>query len=129
MKIIDLYGNEKYLNLPDDVKHHVFDQLSKEDERFNTLDPDAKDHVRGTIMRGERVDAPDAPDVPDEVAKHPMMTSSATPFVRGSAPRISSEDVVREDARTFGEILSSGCLLYTSPSPRDRTRSRMPSSA
>ena len=26
-------------------------------------------------------------------------------------------------------ILSFGCLLYTSPSPRDRTRSRMPSSA
>ena len=25
--------------------------------------------------------------------------------------------------------LSQGCLLYTSPSPRDRTRSRMPSSA
>ena len=24
---------------------------------------------------------------------------------------------------------SMGCLLYTSPSPRDRTRSRMPSSA
>ena len=27
------------------------------------------------------------------------------------------------------EIDSSSCLLYTSPSPRDRTRSRMPSSA
>ena len=26
-------------------------------------------------------------------------------------------------------ILNEGCLLYTSPSPRDRTRSRMPSSA
>ena len=25
--------------------------------------------------------------------------------------------------------LTSACLLYTSPSPRDRTRSRMPSSA
>ena len=25
--------------------------------------------------------------------------------------------------------ISTGCLLYTSPSPRDRTRSRMPSSA
>ena len=25
--------------------------------------------------------------------------------------------------------ISEGCLLYTSPSPRDRTRSRMPSSA
>ena len=27
------------------------------------------------------------------------------------------------------EELHYGCLLYTSPSPRDRTRSRMPSSA
>ena len=26
-------------------------------------------------------------------------------------------------------VWSNGCLLYTSPSPRDRTRSRMPSSA
>jgi len=29
----------------------------------------------------------------------------------------------------FGPIYGSFCLLYTSPSPRDRTRSRMPSSA
>ena len=28
-----------------------------------------------------------------------------------------------------GKVLVTGCLLYTSPSPRDRTRSRMPSSA
>ena len=27
------------------------------------------------------------------------------------------------------EVLDTICLLYTSPSPRDRTRSRMPSSA
>ena len=31
--------------------------------------------------------------------------------------------------RTATETLSGTCLLYTSPSPRDRTRSRMPSSA
>ena len=32
--------------------------------------------------------------------------------------------------RTTGEKdLDKACLLYTSPSPRDRTRSRMPSSA
>src|SRR5665811_626427 len=30
---------------------------------------------------------------------------------------------------TISRRLLSGCLLYTSPSPRDRTRSRMPSSA
>ena len=28
-----------------------------------------------------------------------------------------------------GTLFTVGCLLYTSPSPRDRTRSRMPSSA
>ena len=32
-----------------------------------------------------------------------------------------------EMARAKG--MAKGCLLYTSPSPRDRTRSRMPSSA
>ena len=31
--------------------------------------------------------------------------------------------------RYLKDALSGGCLLYTSPSPRDRTRSRMPSSA
>ena len=30
---------------------------------------------------------------------------------------------------TFDQLLKETCLLYTSPSPRDRTRSRMPSSA
>ena len=35
-------------------------------------------------------------------------------------------------ARDFGTnamLVCNTCLLYTSPSPRDRTRSRMPSSA
>ena len=32
-------------------------------------------------------------------------------------------------ARTNMRDQDSDCLLYTSPSPRDRTRSRMPSSA
>ena len=31
--------------------------------------------------------------------------------------------------RAAGEVGVGVCLLYTSPSPRDRTRSRMPSSA
>ena len=35
---------------------------------------------------------------------------------------------MNEYNRVRGE-LSKSCLLYTSPSPRDRTRSRMPSSA
>ena len=47
------------------------------------------------------------------------------------------EDEVAEGIRIIGtskqnpdlEKLFYNCLLYTSPSPRDRTRSRMPSSA
>ena len=31
--------------------------------------------------------------------------------------------------RIIWSLVFMGCLLYTSPSPRDRTRSRMPSSA
>ena len=36
-------------------------------------------------------------------------------------------DQIKEQVET--DILDDVCLLYTSPSPRDRTRSRMPSSA
>ena len=36
-------------------------------------------------------------------------------------------DVPVEDQSLLHDV--GGCLLYTSPSPRDRTRSRMPSSA
>ena len=32
-------------------------------------------------------------------------------------------------AKGLAKLMSNSCLLYTSPSPRDRTRSRMPSSA
>ena len=34
-----------------------------------------------------------------------------------------------KDSKTLRSEVTSPCLLYTSPSPRDRTRSRMPSSA
>ena len=34
-----------------------------------------------------------------------------------------------ETYRVLIEYIGEACLLYTSPSPRDRTRSRMPSSA
>ena len=39
---------------------------------------------------------------------------------------VPSENVLSPLARS---AYSGTCLLYTSPSPRDRTRSRMPSSA
>ena len=35
----------------------------------------------------------------------------------------------KDGGYSFGAALSTYCLLYTSPSPRDMRRSRMPSSA
>ena len=45
----------------------------------------------------------------------------------GYTETFGAPDVREEIANTFKH--RSSCLLYTSPSPRDRTRSRMPSSA
>ena len=36
---------------------------------------------------------------------------------------------LKGDFEIIGDAQATFCLLYTSPSPRDRTRSRMPSSA
>ena len=39
------------------------------------------------------------------------------------------ENLSKELKTSKTEVIILACLLYTSPSPRDRTRSRMPSSA
>ena len=45
------------------------------------------------------------------------------------SPYIVKESLIRMPLRLGYDVFNNGCLLYTSPSPRDRTRSRMPSSA
>ena len=46
----------------------------------------------------------------------------------GTDTTASPDNLLLNDKGENGDIIK-GCLLYTSPSPRDRTRSRMPSSA
>ena len=78
-------------------------------------------------------------------AQNPTIVDAQATYVREQAERVSVRRVYAE--MTVGLIVttlvamftqSTGalysylyatCLLYTSPSPRDRTRSRMPSSA
>ena len=59
-------------------------------------------------------------------------TAEAAEHLAALAARTGSTEVIVVGSVTkglAGEQLSEICLLYTSPSPRDRTRSRMPSSA
>ena len=47
------------------------------------------------------------------------------------AKRVKDEDIekLKKDAEKMIDTRLKGCLLYTSPSPRDLSTSRMPSSA
>ena len=47
----------------------------------------------------------------------------------GVVPELASRDHIRRAIPLLEAVLVQGCLLYTSPSPRDRQKSRMPSSA
>ena len=49
--------------------------------------------------------------------------------VRGVVGKELSDELIEKLGKAIGTKLKRNCLLYTSPSPRDRTRSRMPSSA
>ena len=55
------------------------------------------------------------------------ITLPERPFVKGKIHPVSQ--TIDEISSIFSEIGFSVCLLYTSPSPRDMRRSRMPSSA
>ena len=60
-------------------------------------------------------------------------------YINGTIKEINPKNIILESSNIGYEIFVSNpyeyeigdriCLLYTSPSPRDRTRSRMPSSA
>ena len=73
--------------------------------------------------------------------KRLLSSSVALALIGTAVPAFAQDEGVIEEIIVQGGIRGSlkasmdikrdsmGCLLYTSPSPRDRTRSRMPSSA
>ena len=65
-----------------------------------------------------------------------LTATTATPLNTGLfAPKVAGQDQAQLDAYKMATTQGQGigafqpCLLYTSPSPRDRQKSRMPSSA
>ena len=57
------------------------------------------------------------------------MTGSGACVFAALQTKESARQIAAEAPDGLTVVVAEGCLLYTSPSPRDRTRSRMPSSA
>jgi len=71
-------------------------------------------------------------------AKNPLLESLEPRLLLDGALTLLDSPIVEAQKQALSDGLEGvaewagdieGCLLYTSPSPRDRTRSRMPSSA
>ena len=83
------------------------------------------DNIFAKIMRGEM------PCVKVFEDDHILSFMDVFPQSQGHTlviPKAPSRNFLETNPKDIGRLFGS-CLLYTSPSPRDRTRSRMPSSA
>ena len=99
---------------------------------------DVRDGLTALLARGYEVvvlhgltpDEP-APKLAGLLRRQPNHPGSDNLQAVGFKTGVNLADDVLGDGVGFddGESAFDGCLLYTSPSPRDRTRSRMPSSA
>ena len=99
---------------------------------------------RASDERNESLMNPHVPPIEAHALRlnvaRPLTFHSALEIARREIERLGLNDLYRVKAiyaggdrhaagATFAVILNLICLLYTSPSPRDRQKSRMPSSA
>ena len=114
---------------------HVQNRLKKEllpsISRFNS-------HIRNIGKIADEI----APEMKGEILANELRKEMKIPELYGSyKAHLENIDALIERAKQIkkehinkllkekDELINTSCLLYTSPSPRDRTRSRMPSSA
>ena len=124
-KDLHCYGNEK-LDTPN------LDRLAKQGLLFTdaySASPVCTP-TRAAMMTGE---SPARLNITNHTDGHPLGfqkpgTDLVTPLWQRFLPlkRVTLAEQLKQAGYATGFV---GCLLYTSPSPRDRTRSRMPSSA
>ena len=92
------------------------------------LDKLLVDDQGGTLVTNDGVTVLESARVEHPAAK--MIISASSTQDRVARDGTTSTVVIcAEMLRNAWQLVRQGCLLYTSPSPRDRTRSRMPSSA
>ena len=69
-----------------------------------------------------------------KVTPNTMLSASRVPALLGHSKYETPNDVLKSVLNALQDVetpfkTNEACLLYTSPSPRDRQKSRMPSSA
>ena len=67
----------------------------------------------------------------DEVDTSTIVTAKLSIYYKnaGDNDTLIFESLTTSESTVFGLLMAGTCLLYTSPSPRDLSTSRMPSSA
>jgi len=68
-------------------------------------------------------------DEPQSIAQLTSMGPKSEAMLAQIGIHSAAEFLALDPYDVYARLQQAGCLLYTSPSPRDRTRSRMPSSA
>eukprot|EP00657_Telonema_sp_P-1_P002939 TRINITY_DN16852_c0_g1_i1.p1 TRINITY_DN16852_c0_g1~~TRINITY_DN16852_c0_g1_i1.p1 ORF type:complete len:116 (-),score=22.45 TRINITY_DN16852_c0_g1_i1:139-486(-) len=85
-----------------------------------------QDNLFDGIFEDEIRTGPDGEEYAFEIIS--MLRDGFNDFILNTPGKLKYRDVTEEE--NIGRLnYRKACLLYTSPSPRDRTRSRMPSSA
>ena len=82
--------------------------------------------VQADILNRNSIIHPAVGDSGMVVTQHYLATEVGQAILKKGGNAVDASVAV---AFALAVVLPRACLLYTSPSPRDRTRSRMPSSA
>ena len=104
----------------------VSDFFSIEDNDFLVMDYVPGDDLRALLAKAENNDKFLQES---EVLDWALQIGDALTYLHTQSPSILHRDIKPSNIKLTPSGLVKLCLLYTSPSPRDRTRSRMPSSA
>ena len=86
--------------------------------------------ARAAMMRGVNILADTVKVTLGPKGRNVVMDKSfGAPRITKDGVSVAKEIDLEDKFENMGAQMVKDCLLYTSPSPRDRTRSRMPSSA
>ena len=125
-----LTGDKKYSELASQCMDKILEGQVDRDSRYNWLTPGTGfrlSFVLQSICLTYDLCADAWPADYKKKIVEAVMNMKAAKMDKGGAP-CNLEDLACASGYPPGSN-HYGCLLYTSPSPRDRTRSRMPSSA